>query len=238
MSLLAGLGSFSGLAAGIAAGAVHVLTGPDHLAAVAPLSITRRAGWSVGVAWGMGHALGSGLLVAAALILQQILPIDQFTDLSAGAEHLVGYLLLGLGCWGLWRVRQLRPHVHEHGHDGKTHRHLHLHGADTFEHEDREFPDALHAGHWHVPAGIGCVHGLAGAGALLWLVPSLGMPTAQMVGYLAGFGVAGVVAMASFTRLLSGMGGLALLGRPGVYTVMLVGFSVVTICVGGVWLVN
>lgn len=44
------------LLAGLAAGAVQVLTGPDHLAAVAPLSVaSREAAWKAGLRWGRGH---------------------------------------------------------------------------------------------------------------------------------------------------------------------------------------
>ena len=49
--------------AGILAGAAHVLAGPDHLAAVAPLSVqgtSSRA--TLGLKWGMGHAIGICLI--------------------------------------------------------------------------------------------------------------------------------------------------------------------------------
>ena len=44
---------------GLIAGALHVLAGPDHLAAIAPIAIKSRAkGASVGASWGWGHGLG------------------------------------------------------------------------------------------------------------------------------------------------------------------------------------
>ncbi len=49
------------------AGAVHVLSGPDHMAAVAPLAVAdRRRGWLAGWTWGLGHA--SGVVVVAVLV--------------------------------------------------------------------------------------------------------------------------------------------------------------------------
>ena len=45
--------------AGLTAGAVHVLAGPDHLAAVAPLAANGKVSpWRSGLYWGLGHAGG------------------------------------------------------------------------------------------------------------------------------------------------------------------------------------
>ena len=53
--------------AGFLAGFVHVLSGPDHLAAIAPYAVDGKSrAWRTGVRWGLGHAagvLGVGLLV-------------------------------------------------------------------------------------------------------------------------------------------------------------------------------
>ena len=44
---------------GLAAGSIHVLAGPDHLAAVAPLAAERETRpWRAGLLWGVGHAAG------------------------------------------------------------------------------------------------------------------------------------------------------------------------------------
>ncbi|MDX1661145.1 MAG: High-affinity nickel transporter, partial [Gemmatimonadota bacterium] len=58
-------------AAGLAAGAVHVLMGADHLAAVAPLAAgSRRRAWRAGFRWGVGHAGGVGSIAVVALTLR------------------------------------------------------------------------------------------------------------------------------------------------------------------------
>ena len=45
--------------AGVAAGLLHVFSGPDHLAAVAPLAADgRRSQWRTGLEWGIGHTTG------------------------------------------------------------------------------------------------------------------------------------------------------------------------------------
>ncbi len=43
--------------AGLVAGFVHVLSGPDHLAAIAPYAVDGKSrAWRTGVRWGLGHA--------------------------------------------------------------------------------------------------------------------------------------------------------------------------------------
>ena len=85
--------------AGLVAGAVHVLSGPDHLAAIAPYAVADKArSWRTGVRWGLGHSagvLGVGLLV---LLTRQALPVEA---LSARSELGVGLVLVGIGIWGI-----------------------------------------------------------------------------------------------------------------------------------------
>jgi len=51
---------------GIVAGFSHVVTGPDHVAALAPFSVeAQQRAWTVGLRWGVGHAAG---IVAVALV--------------------------------------------------------------------------------------------------------------------------------------------------------------------------
>ena len=97
--------------AGLVAGAVHVLSGPDHLAAIAPYAVADRArSWSTGVRWGLGHSaavLGVGLVV---LVARRALPIEA---LSAHSELGVGLVLLVIGVWGIRAALRHRPgHVH------------------------------------------------------------------------------------------------------------------------------
>ncbi len=95
---------------GLAAGFFHVLVGPDHLAAVAPLAVSReRAAWRSGLEWGVGHTAGVMLVGMLLLAFRELLPLD---TLSAWSERAVGAALVALGAWGLWSVR--RPHGHRH----------------------------------------------------------------------------------------------------------------------------
>jgi hypothetical protein len=96
--------------AGLATGLVHVLSGPDHLAAVAPLSAERdRPQWRAGLQWGLGHTAGVMVIGLLLIWFRQLLPIDA---ISAYSERIVGVALLVVGAWGFLRARSRRPHVH------------------------------------------------------------------------------------------------------------------------------
>src|SRR5690606_10897761 len=84
--------------AGIAAGLVHVLSGPDHLAAVAPLATDRdRPQWQAGFQWGLGHTAGVLAIGLLLIWFRQWLPIER---ISAYSERIVGVVLLAIGIWG------------------------------------------------------------------------------------------------------------------------------------------
>ena len=105
--LLAGL-------SGAVAGSAHVVSGPDHLAAVMPLAVEKRwTGAVTGAVWGLGHAMGVLALGIAGHALRGWLDIDA---MSAWAELSVGGLLIVLGGWTLWRANRPAPHQHGHSH--------------------------------------------------------------------------------------------------------------------------
>jgi hypothetical protein len=96
--------------AGFATGLVHVLSGPDHLAAVAPLSAdSHRRQWRAGLQWGLGHTAGVMVIGLLLISFRQLLPIEA---ISAYSERIVGVALLFVGAWGFMRARSRQPHVH------------------------------------------------------------------------------------------------------------------------------
>ena len=97
--------------AGLAAGLVHVLSGPDHLAAVAPFAIGKGSrSWRTGFTWALGHSGGVLVIGLLALLFREIVRIDA---ISSSAERFVGLLLIGVGAWGI--CKSFTRHTREPG---------------------------------------------------------------------------------------------------------------------------
>jgi hypothetical protein len=96
--------------AGLAAGLIHVVSGPDHLAAVAPLAADRdRPQWRAGLQWGLGHTAGVLAIGLLLLTFRSLLPIDR---ISGVGERIVGVALLMVAVWAFARARSPHPHAH------------------------------------------------------------------------------------------------------------------------------
>lgn len=184
------------LLTGLAAGFLHVLSGPDHLAAVAPLAVRgHRRAWVAGVRWGLGHSAGVTLVGVLALALREVLPVDA---ISSWSERLVGVLLIGIGLWSVRKALQVEIHAHAHAHDGSEHQHVHFHSPGH-----RHGTDSAPHVHAHAAFGFGTLHGLAGSSHFLGVLPSLALPTmGERLGYLLAFAAGTVVSMTGFSSVL------------------------------------
>jgi hypothetical protein len=222
--------------AGIVAGTVHVLSGPDHLTAVAPFAIrSRGAAWRAGAKWGVGHTGGVAVLAAIALAFRELLPLDR---ISAVSEQLVGVVLIGIGLWTLRLALQSRVHVHAHEHDGERHVHMHLHGpASAHASRPGSGPAPAHD-HSHAPLYIGILHGAAGTSHIFGILPALALPTrTDAVTYLAGYGMGTITAMVGFAAALGAVS-MRTRGDGGrLYRSILAGAGAAAVVVGLVWLV-
>lgn len=240
------------IVAGLTAGAVHVLAGPDHLAAVAPLAANGDGRpWRSGLFWGVGHAGGVLVVGLLAILLREVLPIDRIAGVS---EQLVGAVLIGIGVWGIRRGLRQVVHVHEHTHQGTRHAHLHVHERARVEadghaamshagHADRP-PYHSHGGtHVHARTSgfalaIGVLHGLAGSAHFLGVLPALALPTrGEAAAYVASFAVGTVAAMTGFAALIGRLAGRSAGIGTRAYRFLLVSLGIVAIAVGVVWLV-
>ncbi|NKQ86244.1 urease accessory protein UreH domain-containing protein [Rhizobium ruizarguesonis] len=200
------------LASGLLAGFVHVVSGPDHLAAIAPYAVDAKArAWRTGIRWGVGHSAGVVGVGLFALLLRDTMSID---IVSAWGERFVGVMLCGIGIWGLRAAFADRAPTHSHGHCGHSHRHRHKHPAFA----------------------IGTVHGLAGSSHLLGIVPALALPTnTEAAAYLLVFGLGTIAAMATFSTFIGLLAGRSGARSVKVQNALMASFSMLAIVVGGVW---
>lgn len=181
---------------GLAAGAAHVLSGPDHLAAVLPFAIRGRGrALRAGALWGLGHGIGVLVLAALVLLVRAFVDIEA---LSHGAELVVGLVLIAVGAWSIRQSRLIVVHSHTHDHGAGAHAHPHLHfGARAFA-APLHSEGRAHARHTHAVLGFGVLHGVAGASHLIGVLPSLALGRAAAVAYLIAFLAGGLGAMAVF----------------------------------------
>jgi hypothetical protein len=184
-----------GLLWGLAQGLRHALE-PDHLAAVSTLVADRksaRQAASYAVSWGLGHALVLLAFGGALLLVRARLP----ERVAAGFELVVAVMLVVLGVRALRRawVRgagDAVPHHHAsgvHAHVGPAD-HVHLRGLTLAKQ----------------PLLVGCVHGLAGSGALVAVVLSQAASPLAGLAYMAVYGGGAALGMA----MLAGVAGLPL----------------------------
>lgn len=218
---------------GLVAGAIHVVSGPDHLAAVAPLAAdSRRRAWEVGLRWGIGHAGGVMFVGVLSLLLRDWLPLEA---ISSWSERLVGVMLIGIGLWGVRRALSGRVHTHEHEHDGRQHVHIHAHdGATAHTHAH-----AAEHRHTHTAFAVGTLHGAAGSSHFLAVIPALAFATMnEAVFYLAAYGGGTVVAMMVFSSLV-GLSARSLAADSArAYRQMMASCSLAAVAVGGWWLLT
>ncbi len=198
---------------GILASSLHVITGPDHLAAVTPLAIeNKKRSWSVGLFWGLGHIAGMLLIGMLFLLFKEFIPIEAISRYS---EQIVGIVLIGIGVWAIIKVfyKRIPKHKHPHYHnEPEPHVHIHAHPHDHSHPHDPE------DGHTHshnkvirqnnlAALGVGTLHGFAGVSHLVLLIPTLALPTmTDSVLYLSGFAIGTLAAMITYAAVLGFIG--------------------------------
>jgi len=212
--------------AGLVAGLLHVWSGPDHLAAIAPLAANGRRGWSPGARWGLGHSAGVAVVGLVSLWLRDLLPLQM---LSSWGERVVGLTLVAIGIWALQKAFKVHAHAHEH--DGTRHLHLHAHS----QHGRHE----RHGAHQHAHAafGIGVLHGLAGSSHFLGVLPILAFPsTLHAASYLAAFAVGTILSMATFSSVVGLVAARYSKGNTNAYRGLMSLCAASALILGCVWL--
>ncbi len=161
----------------------------------------------IGLSWGLGHTSGMLLIGLLFVLFKQILPIEA---LSKHSEFVIGFLLIGIGTWALFRMYR------RHAHGNKPHTHFHENPhlyAHVHQHTHQISPSHEHV-HEHVHSGtvrknaltalgVGVIHGFAGFSHLFALLPSLAFPTViESVIYVTGFALGTLSTMVLFAFIL------------------------------------
>jgi len=192
------------LLAGILASMLHVISGPDHLAAISPLVIdSKRKAWKIGLSWGLGHIIGMLLIGVLFLIFKDFIPLEK---VSKHSEQLVGVVLIGIGIWTFYGIfKESRIHKHPHIHSEEKpyihiHKHKHDHSKPTHSHtHTKEINQNVFSSF-----GIGFLHGLAGIAHFILLLPVLGFESnSEGVQYVIGFGMGTIIAMTMYAIVLN-----------------------------------
>ncbi|XP_020584348.1 uncharacterized protein LOC110027310 isoform X2 [Phalaenopsis equestris] len=172
---------------GFLAGCLHTLSGPDHLAALAPLSIgrTRIESAAVGALWGCGHDAGQMIFGLLFLLLKDRLHIEV---IRTWGTRVVGITLLVIGAMGIREASEVvTPCVaHENGE-------CDVGVLETIEATSSRKKIGF------ATFATGIVHGLQ-PDALMMILPALALPS-RLAGaaFLGMFLIGTVFAMGTYT---------------------------------------
>jgi len=188
------------LTLGLVIGLKHAFE-PDHIAAITT-QISKQKNNSqslkqrikegaiksslIGAIWGAGHTTTLVLIGLLVYVLSINIPEVFFT----GSEFLVGIMLIFLAFTTLsnkklFKFRHVHPHVHE---DGVIHTHPHEH-------------DSVHK-HTHKSYLIGCIHGLAGSGAIIVVIAGALTSVQEVLSFILIFGFGSVIGMVLVSSLI------------------------------------
>lgn len=254
------------LATGLSLGVLHILTGPDHLGALAALSSGRpwREALKLGIQWGCGHSVGIAVVAVVALAIGHALDL---TVLREVCNYLTGIFLLLLGAWTLYsgistyRSSEAAAEVKASSEWSKvkcqdaSYIQLPPDGSCRDPHLlELQYHDHCHS-HSHLcdltsycsPAVsssavasvcVGVVHGIAGPGEMLGVLPVLAIHhVAPAVAYLVGFSISSAVGMGVFAAVYGEVTRSWALKSSSVALGVAAGSGLLSMGVGVVWIV-
>lgn len=168
---------------GFVVGMLHTLSGPDHLAALAPLVVGKRRSpvkaFGLGALWGSGHAVGQLIIGTICIAINfGILHGSVASKLQELSPLLVGGALVVLGATGIreaWKY-QLSDQTADYGAASK--------GGNT-----------------RATFATGVLHGLS-PDAILFVAPALALPRLAGVFHVAGVVIGTLCSMGCVTLFL------------------------------------
>jgi sulfite exporter TauE/SafE len=180
--------------AGIIAAALHVISGPDHLAAVSPIAIeTKHKVWRIGFYWGAGHLFGMLVIGLLFISFKEAIPVNSISNYS---EQLVAIVLIGIGLWSLYKLFY-RESIHK-----KSKR---ITNEVLFNQQQDQKQRKVNNGSAS-SFSIGLLHGFAGIAHFLLLLPVLGFSSqADSALYIIGFAIGTVLAMTLYSMILGAL---------------------------------
>jgi len=195
--------------AGLIASIFHVITGPDHLAAVTPFAIeSKKKAWKVGLFWGLGHIIGMLLIGILFILFKELIPIEKISNYS---EQLVGFVLIFIGLWAFYQIFS----------KSKNHKHLHVHSeiapvihTHNHEHSHEKSHQHIHTNsvkkNYFSSFSVGILHGLAGIAHFILFIPILGFTEkTDAVQYILGFAFGTILAMTIYALIIGKIASLA-----------------------------
>jgi len=197
------------LIAGLIASMLHVIMGPDHLAAVMPFAVESKKGaWKIGLSWGFGHLTGMMLIGILFYFFKKLVPVN---IISSHSEQLVGVVLISIGVWFLYGIfKKKKNHEHLHIHNEKSpviHSHAHSHISNKLHTHSHDFT----VKHSNTSSfSIGVLHGLAGIAHFLLFLPVLAFKNqSEVLLYIIGFGSGTLFAMTAFALIVGNISSYA-----------------------------
>ena len=190
------------LIAGLLASILHVIAGPDHLAAVLPFAIeSKNKAWRIGLAWGIGHLLGMITIGLLFVWFRELIPIEKISEHS---EQLVGFVLIGVGVWAIYKIfKKDKQHKHLHTHSENApiiHTHIHEHNHETLH--AHAHPKTMKQS-YVASLSVGVLHGLAGIAHFLIFLPLLAFESQiDSLLYIFGFAIGTVFTMTIFAFVI------------------------------------
>ena len=199
--------------AGLIASILHVLTGPDHLAAVMPFAIeSKRKAWKIGLLWGIGHLIGMISIGSLFIVFREFIPIEKISGYS---ERIVGFVLIYIGIWIFYKIfKEDKDHRHLHIHSENSpiihkHQHDHTHEKNHHHIHEKELKQSYFSS-----LSIGFLHGLAGISHFLLFLPALSFDTrSESILYVIGFGTGILLAMTVFAFVIGKLSSSAINGH-------------------------